>query len=187
MPADGGPQSEATFAATFILGGQIRGGRTRLFLIYPEGNFIEATDDNPFFQIGEHKYGKPILVRAYDRQMSFEKAAKLLLVSFNSTLKSNISVGLPLDMQVYENDALRRGFERRLTSEDPYYRDHFRGLVGGAAHRLRQPAGLQLRLTATPRQRARARWSPATFTKLVRFLSTFPLATPINVSQVAIF
>ncbi len=120
--SEGGPQSEATFAATFILGGQIEGGRTRLYLIYPEGNFIEATDDNPFFQIGEHKYGKPILVRAYDPGMSFEKAAKLLLVSFDSTLKSNVSVGLPLDMQVYENDTLHRGFERRLTADDPYFK-----------------------------------------------------------------
>lgn len=120
--ADGGPKSEATFAATFILGGQIEGGQTRLFLIYPEGNFIEATLDNPFFQIGEHKYGKPILVRAYDPDMTFEKAAKLLLVSFDSTLKSNVSVGLPLDLQIYENDSLRRGYERRLTAEDPYYR-----------------------------------------------------------------
>ncbi|KAJ0339233.1 hypothetical protein COL154_014229, partial [Colletotrichum chrysophilum] len=120
--SEGGPKGEATFAATFILGGQIRGGQTRLFLIYPEGNFIEATDDNPFFQIGEHKYGKPILVRAYDPAMTFEKAAKLLLVSFDSTLKSNVSVGLPLDMQVYDIDSLHRGYERRLTAEDPYYR-----------------------------------------------------------------
>lgn len=120
--SDGGPQSEATFSATFVLGGQIRGGATRLFMIYPEGNFVEATDDNPFFQIGEHKYGKPILVRAYDRTMSFEKAVKLLLVSFDSTLKSNVSVGLPLDMQVYENDALVRGFERRLGMDDAYYK-----------------------------------------------------------------
>ena len=120
--ADGGPQSESAFAATFILGGQIKGGLARLYLIYPEGNFIEATDDNPFFQIGEHKYGKPILVRAYDRQMTFEKAAKLLFVSFDSTLKSNISVGLPLDLQTYENDSLVRGYERRLNADDAYYR-----------------------------------------------------------------
>ena len=120
--SDGGPKSEATFAATFVLGGQIKGGPPRLFMIYPEGNFVEATDDNPFFQIGEHKYGKPILVRAYERAMSFEEAAKLLLVSFDSTLKSNISVGLPLDLQTYETDTFARGFERRLTADDPYYR-----------------------------------------------------------------
>jgi len=119
--SQGGPESETTFGATFILGGQIGGGQTRLYLIYPEGNFIEATDDNPFFQIGEHKYGKPILVRAYDGHMSFEKAIKLLLVSFDSTVKSNLSVGLPLDMQIYEKDTLRRGFEMRFQANDSYY------------------------------------------------------------------
>jgi putative proteasome-type protease len=119
--ATGGLQSEASFGATFILGGQIGGGETRMFLIYPEGNFIEATDDNPFFQIGEHKYGKPILVRAYDPEMSFEEAAKLLIVSFDSTLKSNLSVGLPLDIQTYVAGSLKRGAERRLHASDPYY------------------------------------------------------------------
>lgn len=120
--SNGGLQSEAAFGATFIFGGQIAGGAMRMFLIYPEGNFIEATDDNPFFQIGEHKYGKPILVRAYNPDMSFEKAAKLLLVSFDSTLKSNLSVGLPLDMQFYSRDSLRKGYEKRFKESDPYYR-----------------------------------------------------------------
>lgn len=120
--AEGGPESEASsFGATFILGGQIAGGQTRLFMIYPEGNFIEATEDNPFFQIGEHKYGKPILVRAYRPSMSYEEAVKLLLVSFDSTLKSNLSVGLPLDLQIYENDSLHRGFETRIEANDAYY------------------------------------------------------------------
>ncbi len=122
--ADGGGfKSEASFGATFILGGQIAGGETRMYLIYPEGNFIEATDDNPFFQIGEHKYGKPILVRAYDPDMSFEEAAKLLIVSFDSTLKSNLSVGLPLDIQTYVSNSLERGAERRLMASDPYYQE----------------------------------------------------------------
>ncbi|TNE60919.1 MAG: peptidase [Alphaproteobacteria bacterium] len=122
MAAEGGQKGESTFGATFILGGQIKGGATRLFLIYPEGNFIEATRDTPFFQIGEHKYGKPIIVRAYDPDMSFEEAAKLLLVSFDSTLRSNLSVGLPLDMQFYEDGSLKQGFERRIDQNDPYYR-----------------------------------------------------------------
>ena len=74
-------------------------------MIYPEGNFIECSDDTPFFQIGETKYGKPIIVRAYDRAMSFAEAAKLLMVSFDSTLKSNLSVGLPLDLMFYEKDS----------------------------------------------------------------------------------
>ncbi|MFC3053580.1 proteasome-type protease [Kordiimonas pumila] len=121
ISADGGQKGEATFGASFILGGQIKGGETRLFQIYPEGNFIEATVDTPFFQIGEHKYGKPILVRAYDADMSFEEAAKLLLVSFDSTLRSNLSVGLPLDMQFYEAGSLKRGYERRIEQHDPYF------------------------------------------------------------------
>lgn len=119
--AEGGFKSESSFGATFILGGQIKGGETRMYMIYPEGNFIEATEDNPFFQIGEHKYGKPILVRAYDPAMTFEEAAKLLIVSFDSTLKSNLSVGLPLDIQLYGKDTLKRGAERRLQAHDPYY------------------------------------------------------------------
>ena len=83
-----GQASESAFSASIVLGGQIAGGETRLFLIYPEGNFVEASDDTPFFQIGETKYGRPILVRAYDADMSFEEAAKLLLVSFDSTIKA---------------------------------------------------------------------------------------------------
>jgi putative proteasome-type protease len=114
-------QTADAFAASFILGGQIRGGAARLFCIYPEGNFIESSADTPFFQIGEHKYGKPILVRAYDPAMSFEEAVKLLLVSFDSTVKSNLSVGLPLDMQIYESGSLVLGPSKRFQREDPYF------------------------------------------------------------------
>jgi putative proteasome-type protease len=85
-----------------IVGGQIAGIEPRLFMIYPEGNFIEASEETPFFQIGETKYGRPILLRAYDAGMSFEEAIKLLYVSFDSTLKANLSVGMPLDLQVVE-------------------------------------------------------------------------------------
>jgi putative proteasome-type protease len=116
------PAAEAadTFGASFILGGQVKGMQPRLFLIYPEGNFIEASDDTPFFQIGETKYGRPIIIRAYDRKMSFAEAGKLLLVSFDSTLKSNLSVGLPLDLLFYERDTFEVGFERRIEEDDPY-------------------------------------------------------------------
>lgn len=117
-----GQKAESYFNASFILGGQIRGSEPRLFLIYPEGNFIEAGGDTPFFQIGEYKYGRPIIVRAYDPAMSFEEAAKLLMVSFDSTLKSNLSVGLPLDMLFYEKESLRVSFQKRITGDDPYYR-----------------------------------------------------------------
>ena len=119
--AAGGQNADA-FGASFILGGQIGGGQPRLFYIYPEGNFIESSADTPFFQIGEHKYGKPILVRAYNPQMGFDEAVKLLLVSFDSTLKANLSVGLPLDMQVYEAGSLNPGRQWRFEASDPYYR-----------------------------------------------------------------
>jgi putative proteasome-type protease len=115
-------QKADAFAASFILGGQIRGSEPRLFMIYPEGNFIEATDDTPFFQIGETKYGKPILIRAYDRAMGLAETVKLLLVSFDSTLKSNLSVGLPLDLLFYERDSFKIALRRRITGDDPYYR-----------------------------------------------------------------
>ncbi len=91
-------------------------------MIYPEGNFIESTDDTPFFQIGETKYGKPIIIRAYDRAMSFAETVKLLMVSFDSTLKSNLSVGLPLDLLFYQKDAFKVELKKRIGQDDPYYR-----------------------------------------------------------------
>lgn len=115
-------QRADAFGASFILGGQMKGSEPRLFMIYPEGNFIEASDDTPFFQIGETKYGKPILVRAYDPQMTFAETAKLLMVSFDSTLKSNLSVGLPLDMLFLTRDTYRIELQKRIGGEDPYYR-----------------------------------------------------------------
>ncbi len=114
-------QKADAFAASFILGGQIKGTEPRLFMIYPEGNFIEASDDTPFFQIGETKYGKPILVRAYDPTMSFAEAAKLLMVSFDSTLRANLSVGMPLDLLFYERDSFSVAFEKRIGADDPYF------------------------------------------------------------------
>ena len=101
---ENGEQGRGRFTASLILAGQIKGMEPRLFLIYPEGNFIEASWDTPFFQVGETKYGRPILIRGYDRNLSFEDAVKLLMVSFDSTLKANLSVGLPLDMMVIERD-----------------------------------------------------------------------------------
>lgn len=120
MNADA-PKGGGSFLASFILGGQIKGEEPRLYYIYPEGNFIESTPDTPYFQIGEHKYGKPILVRAYDAAMTFEDAVKLLLVSFDSTLKSNLSVGLPLDLQTYVSDSFKQGLQKRIDRNDPYY------------------------------------------------------------------
>lgn len=116
-----GAAGQGRFTASMIVAGQIKGMEPRLYLIYPEGNFIEASWDTPFFQIGETKYGRPILIRAYDRAMSFEDAVKLLMVSFDSTLKANLSVGLPLDLMVIERDAFTASHHRRITHEDPYY------------------------------------------------------------------
>ena len=119
--SDTGQRADSAFNATLILGGQIAGSAPRLFLIYPEGNFIEAGADTPFFQIGETKYGRPILVRAYDPGMSFEAAVKLLAVSFDSTIKANLSVGLPLDLQLYEEGTLTLGHARRILPDDAYF------------------------------------------------------------------
>ncbi|OYW44906.1 MAG: peptidase [Sphingomonadales bacterium 32-68-7] len=118
---DNGQHGKGRFTASMILAGQIKGMEPRLFLIYPEGNFIEASFDTPFFQIGETKYGRPILIRGYERTMSFEDAVKLLMVSFDSTLKANLSVGLPLDLMVIERDGFAAKHERRIDSTDPYF------------------------------------------------------------------
>ena len=115
------PDTSGQFTACMIVAGQIRGMEPRLFLIYPEGNFIEASFDTPFFQIGETKYGRPIILRGYEREMSFERAIKLLLVSFDSTLKANLSVGLPLDLMVIERDSFTPLHERRISADDPYF------------------------------------------------------------------
>ena len=116
-----GARGRGRFTASIILAGQIAGMEPRLFLIYPEGNFIEAGLDTPFFQIGETKYGRPIILRGYDRSMSFEDAVKLIMVSFDSTLKANLSVGLPLDLLVIPRDEFAPGHERRIAHDDPYF------------------------------------------------------------------
>ena len=91
-------QSDVDFTATFLVGGQVKGEAPRLFMVYPQGNFIESTADTPFFQIGESKYGKPILDRVIQPGISMSQAIKCALVSFDSTIKSNLSVGLPIDV-----------------------------------------------------------------------------------------
>ena len=118
---ENGPESEASFTASIILAGQIKGMEPRLFMIYPEGNFIEASWDTPFFQVGETKYGRPILIRAYDRAMSFENAVRLLMVSFDSTLKANLSVGMPLDLLVIGRDRFEPLHEKRIDKNDLYF------------------------------------------------------------------
>lgn len=119
--AMGGQPGASRFTASVIVGGQIKGGAPTLFLIYPEGNFIEVTDDAPFFQIGEAKYGKPILVRAYQPDTTFEDTMKLLLVSFDSTIKANLSVGMPLDFQIYAKDSFAVEEQGRIEADNEYY------------------------------------------------------------------
>ena len=114
--------SKAGFNASFIFGGQIGTERPRLFQIYQEGNFIEATEDTPYLQIGEHKYGKPILDRVARSDMRLGEAAKLMLLSFDSTLRSNLSVGLPIDVLIYERDTLEVRREKRISVDDEYFR-----------------------------------------------------------------
>lgn len=121
-----GPALEMTkagFSASFILGGQIGTERPRLYQIYAEGNFIEATDDTPFLQIGEHKYGKPILDRVARPEMRLGEAAKLILLSFDSTLRSNLSVGMPIDILLYERDTLDVRREKRIFQDDEYFKN----------------------------------------------------------------
>ena len=110
------------FAASFIFAGQIGSEKPRLFNIYSAGNFIEATPDTPFFQIGEHKYGKPILDRVARSSMELGEAAKMVLVSFDSTLRSNLSVGLPIDLLTYETDSLKIEHTKRIGPDDPYFK-----------------------------------------------------------------
>lgn len=111
-----------SFGASFIFGGQIGDEVPRLFQVYAEGNFIEATVDTPFFQIGEHKYGKPILDRVAQADMPLGEAAKMILLSFDSTLRSNLSVGLPIDMLTYETGTLRFEHTKRIGLDDPYFK-----------------------------------------------------------------
>ena len=114
-------KSDLAFNASFILGGQISGEPMRLFRIYAEGNFIEAGADTSFFQTGEAKYGKPILDRVINSSTSLSDAAKCVLVSFDSTMRSNLSVGMPIDLVCYERDALAVRKRRRFEQGDPYF------------------------------------------------------------------
>ncbi|WP_421841721.1 peptidase [Marinobacter algicola] len=116
-----GKVNHVDFSCSLILGGQIRGKEARLFNIYPEGNFIEATEETPYFQIGESKYGKPILDRVVNYQSSLDRAYQCALVSFDSTMKSNLSVGMPLDVVIYRNNELKPCFVDRVDEHNDYF------------------------------------------------------------------
>ena len=110
------------FNVSMVFGGQIAGEGMRLFQVYSAGNFIEATAETPFFQVGESKYGKPVLDRVITPDTPLDEAAKCVLVSMDSTLKSNLSVGLPLDLAVYEVDKLRSDKITCIDEHNPYFR-----------------------------------------------------------------
>ena len=148
---DGAP--DPTFSATILLAGQIAGSQPRLALVHPEGNFIEASDESPWLQMGETKYGRPILVRAFDSAMSFEAAVKLLL-SFGSTIKANLSVAPPLDLAACEADSPRAHFV-------VVGRQAARGGGGPARlHVLRARVSAHWGRRAAVRPRGRPRWRP---------------------------
>lgn len=109
------------FNASFILGGQIAGEDIRLFRLYAEGNFIEAGSETPFLQTGEAKYGKPILDLAVTASATLEDATKCVLVSFDSTILSNLSVGMPIDLLCYSRDSLQVTMKRRFDNGDAYF------------------------------------------------------------------
>lgn len=123
---DGNSQG-VDFGASFIVGGQIRGEKPRLFNVYPQGNFIEATVDTPYFQIGESKYGKPIIDRVLRYSTPLAEAAKCTLISFDSTIRSNLSVGLPIDMLLYRTDSFAPANPHRVLEDDPYFRRLHKG------------------------------------------------------------
>jgi putative proteasome-type protease len=114
-------KGELAFNASFIFGGQIKGEPVRLFRTYAETNFIEAEVDTPFLQTGEAKYGKPILDWVINRTASLEDATKCVLVSFDSTMRSNLSVGMPIDLVCYRRDSLELQIRRRFDQGDPYF------------------------------------------------------------------
>jgi len=116
-------QHNARFDIAMLLGGQIKGRRLRLFMIYSAGNFIEATPDTPFLQIGEHKYGKPILDRAVKFNTDIYDALKVGLISVDSTMRSNLAVGLPLDLLILRRDALQTELTYRIEQGEPYFED----------------------------------------------------------------
>jgi putative proteasome-type protease len=116
-------ESELEFDVSFLFGGQIEGRRLRLFMIYSAGNFIECTVDTPYLQIGEHKYGKPILDRAVRFDTDLYDALKIGLISMDSTMRSNLAVGLPIDLAIIRRDTIRAELNYRIDPGEPYFTD----------------------------------------------------------------
>lgn len=115
--------SNTSFQATFIVAGQIGSDKPETCLIYPQGNYIHESDEHPYIQIGETKYGKPILDRIISRETSLNRAARCALVSMNSTIRSNLTVGPPIDLMIYEKDSLTEGRKLHLTEDDAFAKE----------------------------------------------------------------
>jgi len=115
--------SDVKFDLSMLFGGQIKGERPRLFMVYSAGNFIECTIDTPYLQIGEHKYGKPVLDRAITHDTDLYDALKIGLISVDSTMRSNLSVGMPLDLLVMRRDTCRAELAYRIEPGEPYFQD----------------------------------------------------------------
>jgi putative proteasome-type protease len=116
-------EADLRFDVSFLFGGQIKGGPMRLYMIYSAGNFIECSQDAPFLQIGEHKYGKPILDRAVSQGTDLYDALKIALISMDSTMRSNLSVGLPIDIVMVRRDTLATELVHRIEVGEPYFHD----------------------------------------------------------------
>lgn len=114
---------DISFDVSFLFGGQIKGSRMRLFMVYTAGNFIECTTDTPYLQIGEHKYGKPVLDRAMHYDVELYEALKTGLISMDSTMRSNLGVGLPIDVLVVRTDACEADLNHRIEAGEPYFHD----------------------------------------------------------------
>jgi putative proteasome-type protease len=114
--------ANTSFEATFIFGGQLGLAPPETFMVYPQGNYIHESSEHPFLQIGETKYGKPILDRVIKRPTDLERAARVALVSMNSTIRSNVTVGPPVELLIYERDSLAEGRRLYLTDDDPFAR-----------------------------------------------------------------
>jgi putative proteasome-type protease len=123
VDTDAYEQESVAFRVSFLVGGQIGMERPRLFMVYSAGNFIECTADAPYLQVGEHKYGKPILDRAITFKSDLYDALKIGLISMDSTLKSNLGVGLPIDIAVIRRDSHKFEVDERIEASDPYFRD----------------------------------------------------------------
>lgn len=120
--SDATKSSKTNIEASFIIGGQIEGGEPEIYLIYPQGNYISASTETPFLQIGETKYGKPILDRIITNTTTLEDAARCALVSLDSTIRSNISVGPPLELAMYKVDSIAEPHHMKLTMNSPLYK-----------------------------------------------------------------